>query len=237
MKGFSAYTLCFNDVFTIEMAVRCLLRYADDVVVVDGGSTDGSVALLKKLAGDRRIKLLQRKQKGGRYESWVEQPQFRNEAVAALEHDWVITLDADECFTDDFAPAKPMNGVGMTPRYNLISPWHYIHQCQVDNGRHSYDWYPDFQARVFDRRRYSYPNHHEHCRLIETSTKNDVFLCRPELLRGAILHYRLLCRGIGERRMRDSLSHNYFCKPLPVEHSACLGYANLPASRADLASR
>ncbi len=66
--------------------VRCLqsLRWADQLVVVDGGSSDGTVELARQLA-DRLIV--------HQFDQFASQ---RNRALAASDGEWILTLDADE---------------------------------------------------------------------------------------------------------------------------------------------
>jgi glycosyltransferase involved in cell wall biosynthesis len=59
-------------------------RFADDIVVVDSGSTDGTQALAERL-GARVIA-----------QDWLGFGPQKQFAVTAARHDWVLCLDADE---------------------------------------------------------------------------------------------------------------------------------------------
>jgi len=69
-----------------DRIVRCLqsLQWVDQIVVVDGGSSDGTAELAKCLA-DRVIV--------HEFDQFASQ---RNRALAASEGEWILTLDADE---------------------------------------------------------------------------------------------------------------------------------------------
>ena len=61
------------------------VRWADEIIVVDCGSTDDTVALAR--------------QHGARVEhrdwtGWVDQKTFAHSLAA---HDWILSLDADDC--------------------------------------------------------------------------------------------------------------------------------------------
>lgn len=235
MNKYSGYILCHNDVYTIEMAVRCLLEYADDVLVIDTGSTDGSLNVLDRLKRTCGIRYIRRSQEGGRFKNANGLYQLRNEAAAELDNDWVITLDADECFTEDFRPEQPESNIAIISRYHLICPTHYIYQCKTDNGRNINTWYPDYQARVFNRKHFAYRKVEVHSRPERLSDKADAMLCKPKALRGSILHYRYLSRGYFESRMQGMMVNEYVCYPLPFEQPKWFWFSSLIGAKADLA--
>src|SRR4249919_1714332 len=70
---------------------RCLasVAFAEEVVVVDSGSTDGTI----ELATRRRARVIAKEWLG-----FGPQKQF---AVEAARHDWVLCLDADEAVSEE----------------------------------------------------------------------------------------------------------------------------------------
>jgi glycosyltransferase involved in cell wall biosynthesis len=73
---------------------RCLdsVAWADEIVVVDSGSTDGTQALCHERPGVRLIEQT--------FLGFGPQKRF---AVAQASHDWVLNLDADEAVTPELA--------------------------------------------------------------------------------------------------------------------------------------
>jgi glycosyltransferase involved in cell wall biosynthesis len=71
---------------------NCLesVKWADEIVVVDGGSTDETV----KIAGEYTGKII-----NSRFNGFGEE---RNKGTKAATGDWVLQLDADEVVTDSF---------------------------------------------------------------------------------------------------------------------------------------
>jgi glycosyltransferase involved in cell wall biosynthesis len=110
--------------------------FADEIVVVDAGSSDGTA----ELAAARGARVLQQEWLG-----FGRQKQF---AVAAARHDWVLCLDADERVSEPLRArvlallAAPAARAYAMPRCNrFMGRW----------LRHG-EGYPDWSLRLFDRR-------------------------------------------------------------------------------------
>lgn len=111
--------------------------FADEIVVVDSGSTDGTVELARR----HGAKVIQKEWLG-----FGPQKQF---AVGAASHDWVLCLDADERVSVALREAilaelrAPRATVYAMPRCNrFLGRW----------LRHG-EGYPDWSVRLFDRRK------------------------------------------------------------------------------------
>ena len=88
MVKLSAVLITYNEASVIERTLRAL-QWCDEIVVVDSGSTDDTV--------------LQCEQCGCRvvyrpFDGYGPQKRF---AVAQAQHDWILSIDADEVVTDD----------------------------------------------------------------------------------------------------------------------------------------
>jgi glycosyltransferase involved in cell wall biosynthesis len=89
---FSAIVITKNESARIE---KCLesLKFADERLVVDSGSTDSTVAQ-SRAAGARVIET-----------DWPGFGAQKNRAVDAARHDWLFSIDADEWVDDTLAQA------------------------------------------------------------------------------------------------------------------------------------
>lgn len=87
----SAYIRTLNEARMIAETVRAALRVADEVVVIDSGSTDRTQAIAKE-AGARVIE-----------QDWLGNGRQKRAAEAACRHDWLLDLDADEIVTPALA--------------------------------------------------------------------------------------------------------------------------------------
>ena len=83
MPNISAYIIAYNEAAKIEAAVASVL-WADEVVVVDSNSSDGTAALAEAL-GARVVQV-----------PFTGFGELRNRAVEACRHEWIFSLDSDE---------------------------------------------------------------------------------------------------------------------------------------------
>jgi len=87
----SAYIRTMNEARMIGDVVKAALAVADEVVVVDCGSTDDTVARAQA-AGARVI-----------HQAWLGNGKQKRFAEAQCRHDWLLDLDADEVVTPELA--------------------------------------------------------------------------------------------------------------------------------------
>ncbi|HEV3105503.1 MAG TPA: glycosyltransferase family 2 protein [Trinickia sp.] len=147
---------------------QCLaaLSFADEIVVVDGGSTDATAAIAE--AHGARVNV---------EHDWPGFGPQKNRAVAALGTDWVLSIDTDEIVTPELAASirdairAPHADVYALDRLSSFCG-HWI--------RHS-GWYPDWVPRLFKRGAARFSDDLVHERL--------VYETRASRLEGKLLHY------------------------------------------------
>lgn len=133
----SAVLICQDEVATIARALDGL-AFADEIVVVDSGSTDGTLDLL---AAREDVRLLHRP-----FDDFSTQKNF---AVDQAAHDHVFVLDADEWVPADLASE-------VQAALEAPDTWAALRMRRENwfMGRPlRFAWGKDDVVRVFDRRR------------------------------------------------------------------------------------
>ena len=90
---------CKNERLNIRPCVESAKRVADEVLVADSGSTDGTLAIVHALGGCRIIE-----------REYINSGNFKNWAIPQASHRWVLILDADERITEPLA--REVNSLG-----------------------------------------------------------------------------------------------------------------------------
>lgn len=85
----SATVITLNEALNLDRCLGGLKKFVDEIVVVDSGSSDETVAIAKKFGA----KVLVRK-----FSNFAEQ---KNYAMENTSGEWVLSVDADEEITDD----------------------------------------------------------------------------------------------------------------------------------------
>lgn len=138
----SAYVLTFNSERYLRDVLRRLARVADDLVVVDSGSTDATLAI----AHDARARVVFRK-----FDDFIQQREF---AVQLCRHDWVLFVDSDELIDEDLiGEINRMKTSGFDSLghdgYRIRREWYVL-------GKRVHSIYPvkcpDFRVRLYDRK-------------------------------------------------------------------------------------
>ncbi|WP_347556354.1 glycosyltransferase family 2 protein [Robbsia sp. KACC 23696] len=144
------------------------VRFADEIVLLDQSSTDGTVALAEM--------------RGARVVTAADWPGFgpqKNRAIALLETDWILVLDADEVVSETLAASL----VRQCQRASTDQVVYALDRVSSFCGhwiQHS-GWRPDIIPRVFRRGTARFSDDRVHERLLYDTP--------VQTLDGELLHY------------------------------------------------
>ena len=154
-----------NEEDRVGDAIRSV-QFSDEIIVLDSGSCDGTVALCRSL-GARVVET-----------DWPGYVSQKNRALEYVTHEWVLSIDADERVTPELAKdiqktlAKEVSvdGFMVNRRQWYLGRW--IRHC---------GWYPDRRVRLFRRSRSKWSGTDPHD-YIEVNGTSGV-------LTGDLIHY------------------------------------------------
>ena len=136
MEPLSVTIIACNEADRIGRAIQSV-SFADEVLVVDSGSTDKTVEVASAL-GARVIQT-----------DWPGYQKQKNRAVAWAQHNWVLGLDADEWVSPPLARSIQSALCGPQVFGFEVSRLGLWMGAEIRHGV----WRPDRSVRLFDRRR------------------------------------------------------------------------------------
>lgn len=179
----SAYVLTFNSERHLDRVLAQLVRVADEIVVADSGSSDGTIAIAER----HRCRIERR--------PFTTFPEQRNWAASICRHDHVLFLDSDEIMDEDLVAH-----VLELKRDGLAHFGYWVKRDWIVLGGSVHALYPvripDRVPRLIDRRRASFlplPPVHEKIDLAGTRG----------VLRGRLLHITFETAEVLERKLEQ----------------------------------
>ena len=126
-----------NEAEALADALRSV-SWADELIVIDAESTDDTVKIARQFTDRVYVR------------PWPGYIAQKNHAASLASHDWIFSLDADERVTPALAEeigsmmrTEPSAGGFRMPRVSFY----------FDKWIRTTDMYPDYQLRLYDRRK------------------------------------------------------------------------------------
>lgn len=202
MAKLSATVLTLNEAAHIQACIESLQGIADEIIVVDSLSVDGTPDICRKLG----CKVTSRRMAG-----YGAQRQY---ATSLTSYDYVLSLDADEVLSPALrSKLLKLKEMGFTHRGYSFPRLNFY--CGVP-VKHC-GWYPDIQVRLFDKRYANWNLHDVAERVIFHDNVN------PEMIDGDILHYR--CDTPAEFRETERKHADYLATRIASENTSVGSFA------------
>lgn len=147
MPKVSVTIITFNEADNIADAIDSA-SWADEVIVVDSGSTDATVEIARR----KGVAVATR--------AWTGYVDQKNYAASIAANDWIFSLDADERIPPALASEVRTLLQGEPAQRGFRLPRVAFH---LGRWIRTTDFYPDYQTRLYDRRaaRWQGPYVHE----------------------------------------------------------------------------
>lgn len=163
----SVCIICKNEEDKIEACLKSVI-WADEIVVVDSGSTDATLDIVKRYTDKVFV-----------YSDW---PGFGKQKRRAEEHasnDWLFSIDSDEVVPAELAIElqNAVNTASLDDVFTVNRLTHFCGQFIYHSG-----WYPDRIVRLYNKTRFRFNENMVHESIsCATATKTD--------LKHNLLHY------------------------------------------------
>jgi glycosyltransferase involved in cell wall biosynthesis len=168
MQKLTVIIPCKNERLNIRPCIESARLVADEVLVADSGSTDGTLAIVEELGGCRVIE-----------REYVHSGDFKNWAIPQAEHEWVLILDADERITTELA-AEIRDHLAQGPLLDgyLVPRRNYFMGHEILRS----GWGNDRLMRLFHRDRGRYVGDTDHAEVAISTGRSG-------RLRSHLVHY------------------------------------------------
>jgi len=134
MNRLSANIITLNEEQNLSRLLSSLRGIADEIIVVDSGSTDRTEAIAAEHGATFR------------YHEWKDYADQKNYAASLAQTEWILSLDADEELSSALQSAI-LDWKKRTPQFEVYEvarkTW-YLGAWIKHSG-----WYPDFKQRLY----------------------------------------------------------------------------------------
>ncbi|MBF0359886.1 MAG: glycosyltransferase family 2 protein [Oligoflexia bacterium] len=141
----SVTIITFNESKNIHRAINSVFSIADEIVIVDSGSTDDTLDIARSFG--EKVKIFEHK-----FEGYGQQ---KNYAADLCKNDWILNIDADEEVSEDLCNSIKELIDSSSTNYSMdVAGMYRFARLNFFCGRPLYHggWYPDYNIRFYNRR-------------------------------------------------------------------------------------
>ena len=177
MPSLSVILITKNEANNVRLCLESV-AWADEIIVVDSGSTDDTVIICKEMGAQVYV-----------HADWPGFGPQKNRALGYASKEWVFSIDADERVTSNLRAE-----IGQAMR-KAEADGYYCPRLSQFCGQfvHHSGWYPDYVLRLFKR---------DAGRFSDSLVHENVLLAGPTAkLKTPLLHYSYLTTADVERKV------------------------------------
>jgi glycosyltransferase involved in cell wall biosynthesis len=169
----SATVITLNEQKHLGQCLDSLQNLAEELVIVDSGSTDGTLEIARRFGARTVVR------------SWTNYSDQKNFAASQASNDWILSLDADECLSPALCEAiQALKARGPTAAaFEVPRKAFYLGRWIHHSG-----WYPNYKRRLYLRAKAHWEGEFVHESLVVQGPVGR--------LRGDLLHYT--CESVSE---------------------------------------
>ncbi|MEO7082281.1 MAG: glycosyltransferase family 2 protein, partial [Flavobacteriales bacterium] len=163
----SVVIITFNEERNIARCITSVKQLADEVIVVDSGSTDNTVQIAKEHGAQVT------------HRDWTNYSDQKNFANSLAKGRYILSLDADEAPSEQLRHSiLQAKQAGLQGAYSVARLTNYCGTWIRHGG-----WYPDIKVRLFPKEETHWTGEHVH------ETLQLGIGVKTTLLKGDLLHY------------------------------------------------
>lgn len=130
----SAVIITFNEEKNIERCIRSLLSVADEIIVIDSGSTDETIPICQKY----HVRFFNHE--------WLGYGNTKNVGNNYAKFEYILSIDADEALSEQLQESILKEKENLNGLYSLNRLTNYAGKWIKHSG-----WYPDKKIRLFPK--------------------------------------------------------------------------------------
>lgn len=132
----SATVITLNEEKYLSRCLESIRGVADELIVVDSGSQDETC----NIAARWGARIYNR--------NWTNYSDQKNFAAAKASHDWILSLDADECLSQSLRQQL----LQVKAQAGLFAAYEFPRRtCYLGSWIRHCGWYPDYKRRLYRR--------------------------------------------------------------------------------------
>ncbi|QQE11387.1 glycosyltransferase family 2 protein [Planctomycetota bacterium] len=162
MPKFSVAICCMNAADTIQQACESA-SWADELIIVDSGSTDGTQDIARKYA-DKFVE-----------QKWLGFTKQKKLSAELCSNDWVFILDSDEELSPKLIQQIQQLTDDQLDNLDVI----YMPRRNYVMGKYIRAWSPDWQSRLIHRNRVTWPEEALHDARVPSDPSRVLKLSAP----------------------------------------------------------